>query len=53
MFLGMFVRKPEAEAMKKLNEHMLIFRVWVLEIRATPYVLYYLSGEKDEFKMEF
>uniref|UniRef100_A0A7N0T1W9 Mitochondrial import receptor subunit TOM6 homolog n=1 Tax=Kalanchoe fedtschenkoi TaxID=63787 RepID=A0A7N0T1W9_KALFE len=53
MFAGMFARKPDkAAAMKKLKEHVLIFGVCVAVIRATPYVLHYLSGEKDEFKLE-
>jgi hypothetical protein len=54
MFPGMFMRKPDkAVALKQLRSHVAMFGAWVTVIRVTPYVLYYLTGEKDELKLEF
>ena len=54
MFPGMFMRKPEkAEALKQLKSHVAMFGAWVVVLRVTPYVLHYLSNEKDELKLEF
>ena len=48
------MRKPEkAAALKQLKEHAAIFGVWVAVIRVTPYILHYLSDEKEELKLEF
>jgi hypothetical protein len=30
-----------------------MFGAWVVVLRVTPYVLHYLSDEKDELKLEF
>ncbi|KAB2635742.1 mitochondrial import receptor subunit TOM6-like protein [Pyrus ussuriensis x Pyrus communis] len=50
----MFMQKPDkAEALKQLRSHVAMFGAWVLAIRATPYVLHLLSGEKDELRLEF
>lgn len=54
MFPGMFMRKPDkAEALKQLKSHVTMFGAWVVVLRVTPYVLHYLSHEKDELKLEF
>ncbi|XP_022726158.1 mitochondrial import receptor subunit TOM6 homolog [Durio zibethinus] len=53
MFQGMFMRKPDkAVALKQLKEHVAMFGVWIAVIRVTPYILHYLSGEKEELKLE-
>ncbi|CAL9022096.1 unnamed protein product [Prunus brigantina] len=54
MFPGMFMKKPDkAEALKQLRSHVAMFGAWVVAIRAAPYVLHFLCGEKDELKLEF
>ncbi|EEF43326.1 mitochondrial import receptor subunit TOM6 homolog [Ricinus communis] len=54
MFPGMFMRKPDkAAALKQLKTHAAIFGAWVALIRVTPYVLHYLSDDKDELKLDF
>ncbi|KAG2397859.1 Translocase of outer membrane subunit-like protein [Vigna angularis] len=53
MFPGMFMRKPDkAAALKQLKSHVAMFGAWVVVIRVTPYVLHFLSGEKEELKLE-
>uniref|UniRef100_A0A2P2KN09 Uncharacterized protein MANES_17G097600 n=1 Tax=Rhizophora mucronata TaxID=61149 RepID=A0A2P2KN09_RHIMU len=53
MFPGMFLRKPDKEAaLKQLKTHVAMFGVWVSVVRVTPYILHYLSDEKDELKLE-
>lgn len=53
MFPGMFMRKPDkAAALKQLRTHVAMFGAWVAVIRVTPYILHYLSGEKEELKLE-
>ncbi|KAI4295578.1 hypothetical protein L6164_035611 [Bauhinia variegata] len=52
MFAGMFQRPNKAEALKQLKTQVAIFGAWVAVIRATPYILHYLSGEKEELKLE-
>ncbi|KAB5561287.1 hypothetical protein DKX38_006244 [Salix brachista] len=53
MFPGMFMRKPDkAEALKQLKSHVAMFGAWVVVLRVTPYVLHYLSNEKDELKLD-
>ncbi|KAM1243227.1 hypothetical protein ACFX11_035082 [Malus domestica] len=47
-------RKPDkAEALKQLRSHVAMFGAWVVAIRAAPYVLHLLSGEKDKLTLEF
>ncbi|XP_034927343.1 mitochondrial import receptor subunit TOM6 homolog [Populus alba] len=54
MFPGLFMKKPDkAEALKQLRSHVAMFGAWVVVLRVTPYVLHYLSHEKDELKLEF
>ncbi|KAJ4716433.1 mitochondrial import receptor subunit TOM6-like [Melia azedarach] len=54
MFPGMFMRKPDkAEALKQLRSHVAMFGTWVVVIRVTPYILHYLSREKEELKLDF
>ncbi|MBA0634056.1 hypothetical protein Godav_025388 [Gossypium davidsonii] len=51
---GMFMRKPDkAAALKQLKAHVAMFGVWVAVVRVTPYILHYLSDEKEELKIEF
>ncbi|KAK7341529.1 hypothetical protein VNO80_24461 [Phaseolus coccineus] len=53
MFPGMFMRKPDkAAALKQLKSHVTMFGAWVLVIRVTPYVLHFLTAEKEELKLE-
>ncbi|KHF97675.1 Mitochondrial import receptor subunit TOM6 -like protein [Gossypium arboreum] len=53
MFPGMFMRKPDkAAALKQLKAHVAMFGVWVAVVRVTPYILHYLSDEKEELKIE-
>lgn len=48
------MRKPDkAVALKQLRSHVAMFGVWVAVIRVTPYVLHYLSDEKEELKLDF
>lgn len=48
------MKKPDkAEALKQLRSHVAMFGAWVVVLRVTPYVLHYLSDEKDELKLEF
>ncbi|MBA0666861.1 hypothetical protein Goklo_003221, partial [Gossypium klotzschianum] len=52
MFPGMFMRKPDkAAALKQLKVHVAMFGVWVAVVRVTPYILHYLSDEKEELKI--
>ncbi|XVF45824.1 hypothetical protein PTKIN_Ptkin02bG0237800 [Pterospermum kingtungense] len=54
MFPGMFMRKPDkAVALKQMKAHVAMFGAWVVVIRVTPYILHYLSAEKEELKLEF
>lgn len=54
MFAGMFARKPDkAVALKQLRTHAIMFGAWVAVVRVTPYILHYLSDEKEELKIEF
>ncbi|KAK2665231.1 hypothetical protein Ddye_003805 [Dipteronia dyeriana] len=54
MFPGMFMRKPDkAAALKQLRVHVGMFGAWVAVIRITPYLLHYLTAEKEELKLEF
>lgn len=47
------MRKPDkAVALKQLRTHVTKFGAWVALIRVTPYILHYLSGEKEDFKLE-
>ena len=47
------MRKPDkAVALKQLKSHVAMFGAWVAVIRVAPYILHYLSGEKDELKLE-
>ncbi|KAL2592565.1 hypothetical protein AAZX31_12G078100 [Glycine max] len=53
MFPGMFMRKPDkAAALKQLKSHVVMFQAWVVVIQVTPYVLHFLSTEKEELKLE-
>ncbi|XP_057456351.1 mitochondrial import receptor subunit TOM6 homolog [Lotus japonicus] len=53
MFPGMFMRKPDkAAALKQLKSHVAMFGTWVVLIRVTPYVLHFLTSEKEELKLE-
>ncbi|RRT60566.1 hypothetical protein BHE74_00000206 [Ensete ventricosum] len=53
MFLGGFPRRPDkATAYKKLKTHLTIMGAWIAVVRVTPYVLHYLSREKEELKLE-
>ncbi|XP_031482202.1 mitochondrial import receptor subunit TOM6 homolog [Nymphaea colorata] len=54
MFLGAIPRRPDkATAYRELKKHLTILGVAVAVIRATPYVLHYLSDSKEELKLEF
>lgn len=53
MFPGMFMRKPDkAAALKQLKTHVIMFGAWVAVIRAAPYILHYISGEKEELTLQ-
>ncbi|CAD5168959.1 mitochondrial import receptor subunit TOM6 homolog [Musa acuminata AAA Group] len=53
MFLGGFPRRPDkATAYKQLKRHLGIMGAFIVVIRVTPYVLHYLSQEKEELKLE-
>ncbi|ESW03876.1 hypothetical protein PHAVU_011G049200 [Phaseolus vulgaris] len=53
MFPGMFMRKPDkAAALKQLKSHVTMFGAWVVVIRVTPYVLHFLTAEKEELKLQ-
>ncbi|KAK6240503.1 hypothetical protein SCA6_005892 [Theobroma cacao] len=53
MFPGMFMRKPDkAAALKQLKAHGAMFGVWVAVVRVTPYILHYLSDDKEELKLD-
>ncbi|KAG1347972.1 mitochondrial import receptor subunit TOM6 [Cocos nucifera] len=53
MFLGAMPRRPDkATAYKQLKTHLTIMGAWVAVIRVTPYILHYLSQEKEELKLE-
>ncbi|CAN4112306.1 unnamed protein product [Withania somnifera] len=54
MFPGMFMRKPnKSAALKQLKNHVFLFGTWVAVIRVTPYILHYLSDQKEELKLDF
>ncbi|VFQ72142.1 unnamed protein product [Cuscuta campestris] len=53
MFPGMFMRKPDkAAALKQLKNHVAMFGAWVVVIRVAPYILHFLSDQKEELKLE-
>ncbi|KAK7404466.1 hypothetical protein VNO78_05375 [Psophocarpus tetragonolobus] len=53
MFPGMFMRKPDkAAALKQLKSHVAMFGAWVAVIRVTPYVLHFLTAEKEQLKLD-
>ena len=48
------MRKPDkVVALKQLKAQVTMFGVWVAVVRVTPYILNYLSDEKEELKLEF
>ena len=52
MFLGQMRRPDKATAYKQLKEHLSLMGAFIAVIRVTPYVLHYLSQEKEELKLE-
>ena len=52
MFLGQMRRPDKATAYKQLKQHLALMGAFVAVIRVTPYVLHYLSQEKEELKLE-
>ncbi|KAJ0967682.1 hypothetical protein J5N97_024599 [Dioscorea zingiberensis] len=53
MFLGALPRKPDkATAYKQLKTHLSIMGAFVAVIRVTPYVLHYLSQEKEVLRLD-
>ncbi|KAL5704964.1 hypothetical protein ACHQM5_023320 [Ranunculus cassubicifolius] len=53
MFLGQMPRKPNKEyALAELKGKVTIFAAFVAIVRATPYVLHYLYGEKQQLSLE-
>ncbi|XP_020275959.1 mitochondrial import receptor subunit TOM6 homolog [Asparagus officinalis] len=52
MFLGALRRPDKATAHKELKKHLSLMAAWIAVIRVTPYVLHYLSQEKEELKLE-
>ncbi|XP_020091465.1 mitochondrial import receptor subunit TOM6 homolog [Ananas comosus] len=54
MFLGAIPRRPDkATAYKQLKTHLAIMGTWIAVIRVTPYILHFLTQEKEELKFEF
>ncbi|KAG2536546.1 hypothetical protein PVAP13_9NG191611 [Panicum virgatum] len=55
MFLGSIPRRPSKEAAyKQLRSHLAVMAACVAVIRATPYILHFLTREGDvqELKLE-
>ncbi|RAL38863.1 hypothetical protein DM860_015224 [Cuscuta australis] len=53
MFPGMFMRKPDkAVALKQLKNHVAMFGAWVVVIRVAPYILHFLSDQKEELILD-
>nr|GLL28488.1 mitochondrial import receptor subunit TOM6 homolog [Ipomoea trifida]GMD02620.1 mitochondrial import receptor subunit TOM6 homolog [Ipomoea batatas]GMD05070.1 mitochondrial import receptor subunit TOM6 homolog [Ipomoea batatas]GMD07123.1 mitochondrial import receptor subunit TOM6 homolog [Ipomoea batatas]GMD08696.1 mitochondrial import receptor subunit TOM6 homolog [Ipomoea batatas] len=53
MFPGLFMRKPDkAAALKQLKSHAAMFGAWVVVIRVAPYILHYISDQKEELKLD-
>lgn len=54
MFLGAIPRRPDkATAYKQLKVHLATVGAFVVVLRAVPYVLHFLSKEKEELKLDF
>lgn len=46
-------RRPDkATAYKQLRTHLAIMGAWVSVIRLAPYVIHFLTKEKEELKLE-
>lgn len=53
MFLGGLPRRPDkATAHQQLRQHLAVVGVWLLAIRATPYVMHFLYRQPEELKLE-
>lgn len=54
MFLGAIPARPDKEtAYKQLKVHLALMGACVAAIRVTPYILHFLTKEKEELKLEF
>ncbi|XXG49329.1 hypothetical protein AAC387_Pa02g3541 [Persea americana] len=52
MFLGAIPARPDkATAYKQLKAHLTLMGACVVAIRITPYILHYLTKEKEELKL--
>ncbi|KAM0949974.1 putative mitochondrial import receptor subunit TOM6 [Dioscorea sansibarensis] len=53
MFLGAIPRRPDkATAYKQLKTHLTIMGAFIAAIRVTPYILHYLTQEKEVLRLD-
>ncbi|KAH7689716.1 hypothetical protein IHE45_02G001200 [Dioscorea alata] len=53
MFLGGLPRRPDkATAYKQLKTHLSIMGAVITAIRVTPYILHYLTQEKEVLRLD-